>query len=599
MDIFSLFTLLGGLAFFLYGMNIMSGGLEKMVGGKLERVLQSMTSNKIKSLVLGAVITIAIQSSSAMTVMLVGLVNSGIMELGQTTVVTMGSSVGTTLTAWILSATGIQSDNFFLRLLKPESFSPIMALIGILLVTQKKNDRRKNIGSILLGFAILMFGMTLMSESVSPLAEMPFFQEMLVLFDNPLLGLLIGTVFTGVIQSSAATVGIIQSLSMTGSITFGMAIPLIIGANIGTCVTGLLSAIGASKNAKRVVAVTIYFKVIGAALCMTAFYALHALFRFEFVDQPINVLWVAIIHTAFNVINTVVLLPFSRQLEALARKTVKDSGGQKELLDERLLNAPGLAIAECRKLTVQMAKTARDSMLTAIDILFDYDSKKANDIREMEESIDTYEDKLGTFLVKLSGRSLTVHDSNVAAEMLHTIGDFERIGDHAVNLLRAAEEIHDKELQFSTAARQELDVMTRAIIDIMNLTVDAFEQDDTTLAGRVEPLEQVIDSLKLVLKDRHIHRLQSGLCTIELGFVLSDVLTNYERVSDHCSNIAVAVIQIKKSSLDTHGYLNEVKAGGDEEFDLAFDAYRARYELPPAVAGAESLQGQEVLAEFR
>ena len=599
MDIFSLFTLLGGLAFFLYGMNIMSGGLEKMVGGKLERVLQSMTSNKIKSLVLGAVITIAIQSSSAMTVMLVGLVNSGIMELGQTTVVTMGSSVGTTLTAWILSAAGIQSDNFFLRLLKPESFSPIVALIGILLVTQKKNDRRKNIGTILLGFAILMFGMTLMSESVSPLAEMPFFQEMLVLFDNPLLGLLIGTVFTGIIQSSAATVGIIQSLSMTGSITFGMAIPLIIGANIGTCVTGLLSAIGASKNAKRVVAVTIYFKVIGAALVMTVFYALHAVFHFEFVDQPINVLWVAIIHTLFNVINTFVLLPFSKQLENLARKTVKDSGGQKELLDERLLNAPGLAIAECRKLTVQMAKTARDSMLTAIDILFDYDSKKADDIREMEESIDTYEDKLGTFLVKLSGRSLTVHDSNVAAEMLHTIGDFERIGDHAVNLLRAAEEIHDKELQFSTAARQELDVMTRAIIDIMNLTVDAFEQDDTTLAGRVEPLEQVIDSLKLVLKDRHIHRLQSGLCTIELGFVLSDVLTNYERVSDHCSNIAVAVIQIKKSSLDTHGYLNEVKAGGDEEFDLAFDAYRARYELPPAVAGAESLQGQEVLAEFR
>ncbi len=599
MDIFSLFTLLGGLAFFLYGMNVMSGGLEKMVGGKLERVLQSMTSNKVKSLVLGAVITIAIQSSSAMTVMLVGLVNSGIMELGQTTVVTMGSSVGTTLTAWILSAAGIQSDNFFLRLLKPESFSPIMALIGILLVTQKKNDRRKNIGSILLGFAILMFGMTLMSESVSPLAEMPFFQEMLVLFDNPLLGLLIGTVFTGIIQSSAATVGIIQSLSMTGSITFGMAIPLIIGANIGTCVTGLLSAIGASKNAKRVVAVTIYFKVIGAALCMTVFYLLHALFRFEFVDQPINVLWVAIIHTLFNVINTAVLLPFSKQLETLARKTVRDSSGKGELLDERLLGAPGLAIAECRKLTVQMAKTARDSMVAAIQLLWDFDNKKADSIREMEESIDLYEDKLGTFLVKLSGRSLTAHDSNIAAELLHTIGDFERIGDHAVNLLRAAEEIHDKELVFSDAARQELDVMTRAVRDIMDLTVDAFEKDDSSLAFRVEPLEQVIDNLKLVLKDRHVHRLQNGLCTIELGFVLSDILTNYERVSDHCSNIAVAVIQIKKSSLDTHGYLNEVKAGGDEEFDLAYDAYRARYELPPALPAEEGVQGQEVMAEFR
>ena len=592
MDIFSLFTLLGGLAFFLYGMNVMSTGLEKMVGGRLERVLQSMTSNKLKSLALGAVITIAIQSSSALTVMLVGLVNSGIMQLGQTTVVIMGSSIGTTLTAWILSAAGIQSDNFFLRLLKPESFSPIVAMVGILLAMRKKGDRKRDIGSILLGFAILMFGMTLMSESVSPLAEMPVFQDILVTLENPLAGLLISTVFTGIIQSSAATVGIIQSLSVTGSVTFGVAVPLIVGANIGTCITGLLSAIGANKNAKRVVAVSVYFKVIGAAICLTAFYGLHAVFRFDFVDQPINALQIAVVHTLFNVINTFLLLPFTKSLEKLAKLTVRDANTKEELLDDRLLNAPAFAIVECRNVTIQMARTARDSMLTAIEILSDFDAKKAESITEMEERIDLYEDKLGTFLVKLSGKNLTQADSNVVAELLHLIGDFERIGDHAVNLQRAATEIWEKDLRFSPAAQRELAVITRAIIDILNLTVDAFEKDDSALASRVEPLEQVIDDLKLELKNRHIRRLQDGVCTIELGFVLSDVLTNYERVSDHCSNIAVTVIQIKNSAMDTHGYLNEVKAGGDEDFDLAFDGYRARYELPPPAPHGKAENGQ-------
>lgn len=599
MDIFSIFTLLGGLAFFLYGMNVMSSGLEKMVGGKLEHVLKSMTSNKLKSLALGAVITIAIQSSSAMTVMLVGLVNSGIMELSQTVGVIMGSSIGTTLTAWILSAAGIQSESFFLRMLKPESFSPLVALIGIFLVMAHKEGKKRDIGTILLGFSVLMTGMTFMSSSVSPLADMPFFQDVLVMFNNPLMGVLLGTVVTGIIQSSAASVGILQSLSMTGSITFGMAIPIITGLNIGTCITGLLSSIGANKNAKRVVAVSIYFKVLGTAICLSAFYLLNAVFHFDFVDAPIGALEIAVVHTLFNVINTLILLPFSKQLEKLAKLTIRDKNTKEELLDERLLMSPAFAIVECRNLTVRMAKMARDSMLAAIGLLDAYDSKIADSVTEMENEMDLYEDKLGTYLVKLSSKNLSRSDSNQAAELLHTIGDFERIGDHAVNILRAAKEMDDKELHFSETAQQELVVITRAIVDILDLTVEAFEKQDTVLAGKVEPLEQVIDDLKLDLKNRHIRRLQDGRCTIELGFVLSDLLTNYERVSDHCSNIAVAVIQIKDSVLDTHGYLNEVKTGGGAEFTQAFEAYQEKYWLPEPAAAPdkpEQVEGQTTLA---
>lgn len=597
MDIFSLFTLLGGLAFFLYGMNVMSTGLEKMVGGKLEHVLKSMTSNKFKSLALGAVITIAIQSSSAMTVMLVGLVNSGIMELSQTVGVIMGSSIGTTLTAWILSATGIQSESFLLRMLKPESFSPLVALIGIFLVMAHKDGKKRDIGTILLGFSVLMTGMTFMSASVSPLADMPFFQELLVMFKNPLMGILLGTIVTGVIQSSAASVGILQSLSMTGSITYGMAIPIITGLNIGTCVTGLLSSIGANKNAKRVVAVSIYFKVLGTAICLSVFYLLNAVFHFDFVDSPIGTLGIAVVHTLFNVINTFILLPFSKQLEKLAKITIREKSTKEELLDERLLLSPAFAIVECRNLAVRMAKTARDSMLAAIGLIDAFDPKIAESVTEMENEIDLYEDKLGTYLVKLSSKSLSHSDSNEAAELLHAIGDFERIGDHAVNILRVAQEIDDKKLRFSETAQRELVVITKAIVDILSLTVEAFEKEDSALASRVEPLEQVIDGLKLELKNRHIRRLQEGRCTIELGFVLTDLLTNYERVSDHCSNIAVTVIQIKDSVMDTHGYLNEVKTGGGQEFTQAFDAYRETYKLPehsqPKEEGGEDWESRQ------
>ena len=590
MDIFSIFTLLGGLAFFLYGMNVMSSGLEKMVGGKLEHVLKSMTSNKLKSMALGAAITIAIQSSSAMTVMLVGLVNSGIMELSQTVGVIMGSSVGTTLTAWILSAAGIQSESFLLRMLKPESFSPLVALIGIFLIMAHKEGKKRDIGTILLGFSILMTGMSFMSSSVSPLADMPIFQDILVMFNNPLMGILLGTIVTGIIQSSAASIGILQSLSMTGSITYGMAIPIITGLNIGTCVTGLISSIGANKNGKRVAAVSLYFKVLGTVICLSVFYLLHAVFRFEFVDSPIGALGIAVVHTLFNVINTVILLPFSKQLEKLAKITIRDKNTEEVLLDERLLQSPAFALVECRNATVRMAKMARDSMLAAIGLLDAYDQKIADSVTEMENEMDLYEDKLGTFLVKLSSKNLSRTDSNRAAELLHTIGDFERIGDHAVNILRAAQEIEDKELHFSEAAQREIVVITRAIVDILDITVEAFENDDTALASQVEPIEQVIDDLKLELKSRHIRRLQEGKCTIELGFVLSDLLTNYERVSDHCSNIAVTVIQIKDSVMDTHGYLNEVKAGGDWEFAQAFDAYREKYSLPEVGKPAENAE---------
>lgn len=584
MDVFSLFTLLGGLAFFLYGMHVMSAGLEKMVGGKLERVLKSMTSSKWKGLALGAVITIAIQSSSAMTVMLVGLVNSGIMQLSQTVGVIMGSNVGTTLTAWILSAAGIESSNFFLRLLKPESFSPIVALIGVLLIMSSKEGKKRDVGTILVGFSVLMTGMSFMSQSVSPLADMPIFQDILVMFQNPIAGILLGTVVTGVIQSSAASVGILQSLSMTGSITYGMALPIIMGQNIGTCVTALLSSIGTNKNAKRVTAVHVYFNVLGTVICLSGFYLLNAFVHFDFIDSPINALGIAVIHSLFNLLTTLILLPFSKQLEKLAKITIREQSTKEELLDERLLLSPGLAIAECRNLSIHMAKAARDSMANAISILSKFDQKVADSITQQEEEIDLYEDKLGTFLVRLSSKDLSPKDSHDVSQLLHAIGDFERIGDHAVNILRVANEIHDKDIQFSDKAQEELQVITRAILTILNLTVEAFEENDPVIAAKVEPLEQVIDGLKLELKNRHIRRLQEGRCTIELGFVLTDLLTNYERVSDHCSNIAVTVIQIKDSSLDTHGYLNEVKNTGNPAFTQAFETYSLEYLLPASPA---------------
>ena len=582
MDIFSLFTLCGGLAFFLYGMSVMSSGLEKMAGGKLEQLLRKMTNNPFKSLLLGAGITIAIQSSSAMTVMLVGLVNSGIMELGQTIGVIMGSKIGTTLTAWILSLAGIESENIFIKMLKPESFSPIVALIGILLIMGAKSDRKRSAGSIMVGFAVLMYGMEMMKDALAPLADMPEFATILTMFTNPILGVLVGAVFTGVIQSSAASVGILQALSLTGGITYGMALPIIMGQNIGTCVTALLSSIGVNRNARRVSIVHISFNLIGTLVCLIGFYGSDLFFHYTFMDVSIDPVGIAAVHSVFNVATTLMLLPFTKQLEWIAFHVVKPEEGKEEkvaFIDSRLLATPSVAIAECANKTVEMAHLAQTTILKALSLLDKYDGKVGAEVYELEDQLDRYEDKLGTLLVQMSSKALSDEDSHNVSKQLHTIGDFERIGDHAVNIWKAAEEMERKSISFSEAAQREIHTLVEALREILDITTRAFASNDLVLASKVEPLEQVIDCIIADIKTNHINRLQKGHCTIEMGFVLSDILTNCERVSDHCSNIAVAQIETEQNAYEAHEYLNGVKSSGNTEYQEAFEAYRARYTL--------------------
>ena len=582
MDIFSLFTLCGGLAFFLYGMTTMSKSLEKMAGGKLERLLKRMTSNPFKSLLLGAGITIAIQSSSAMTVMLVGLVNSGVMELGQTIGVIMGSNIGTTLTAWILSLAGIESESVFVNLLKPENFSPVIALAGIILIMGSKKQKRRDIGRIMVGFSILMYGMELMKDSVSPLAEMPEFSSLLTAFNNPLLGVLVGAVFTGVIQSSAASVGILQALAMTGSITYGMAVPIIMGQNIGTCVTALISSIGVNRNAKRVSVIHISFNVIGTVVGLILFYGGNLLFHFPFMNSAVGAVGIAFCHTVFNVFTTVLLLPFSRQLEKLARRAIKaeDKAEQFAFLDPLLLRTPGVAISECVSMTNQMGAVAHGNLLDAVRQLSDYQETRETLITENEDKLDIYEDRLGDYLVKISQHGVSMSDIRTVSRLLHAIGDFERIGDHALNLQESARELHEKDLHFSDAAKEELEVLLSALNDIMALAFDSFAANDPVAAREVEPLEETIDQLIEEIKVRHIHRLQTGECTIQLGFVLNDLLTNFERVSDHCSNIAVSVIESQADDLDPHAYISGLKT--DQSFAAGLDRDMAKYRLPQA-----------------
>ncbi len=582
MTVFNFISLLGGLALFLFGMSTMSGGLEKTAGGKLEKILKKMTDRPIKALFLGIVITATIQSSSAVTVMLVGLVNSGIMQLGQSVGVIMGSNIGTTVTAWILSLAGIESDNFFVSLLKPSSFSPIIAFIGILLVMVAKKDRLKEIGGICLGFAVLMFGMEMMSDSMSPLSEMQEFRELMVMFNNPILGLLIGIVMTAVIQSSSATVGILQALSLTGALSYSMAIPIIMGQNIGTCITALISSIGVSKNAKRVAAIHVYFNLIGTAVLLTLFYIINSIFDLAFADLPIAPAGIATVHSIFNLSTTLLLFPFTKLLEKLAVKTVRDKTTEEKnqtFIDERLLLTPAIAVSECRNHTVSMAKLAVETIISSISIIDKYDSKIAEKIFESEQKLDEYEDKLGSFLVKVASHDISHEDSDTVALLLHAIGDFERIGDHALNIMKAAKEINDKDIVFSDKANAELKVATNAIKEILETAVNAFAENDTALALNVEPLEQVIDGLLSEIKNRHINRLTGGNCTIELGFVLSDLLTNYERVSDHCSNIAVCLIQLNHSELNAHEYLNNYKLSGSKEFTEKFEKYNQKYIL--------------------
>ncbi len=583
MGLFDLVKLFGGLAFFLYGMHVMSNGLEKMAGGKLEKTLRVMTSTTIRSLALGAGITIAIQSSSAMTVMLVGLVNSGIMQLSQTVGVIMGSNIGTTLTAWILSLSGIDSDVILLQLLKPKNFAPIFALVGIIMIMASKNMRKKDIGAILVGFAVLMSGMEAMSSAVSPLAESESFASILTAFKNPIIGVLVGTVFTGIIQSSAASVGILQALALTGSITFGMAIPIIMGQNIGTCVTSLISSIGVSKNAKRVAVVHISFNVIGTAVCLTLFMIAQSVFGLDILESPIGVVGIAACHSIFNVFTTLILIPFSKQLVKIAEMVIKSADdtppAHVPLLDERLLNTPGFAVSECGNLAKDMAKIAVENVYASLSLFDKYDDRISEKVLQNEEILDMYEDKLGTYLVRLSSKDPSEANSREISKLLHTIGNFERLGDHAVNLLKAAGEKNGKKINFSAEATAELKVITAALSEILHITLDAFINDSIEEAMNVEPLEQVIDKLVSEIKNNHINRLQRGDCTIELGFVLSDILTNYERISDHCSNIAVAMIEVAQNSFDTHEYLNTVKNMGDENFKRKFAAFSSKYAL--------------------
>jgi len=587
MDVFSFFTLGGGLAFFLFGMFILSAQLEKLAGGKLEKTLRMMTSNKWKGIALGCVITIAIQSSSALTVMLVGFVNSGIMELGQTIGVIMGSNIGTTLTAWILSLSGINSDSTILRLLKPSSFTPVLALIGVIMLLACKSSKKQNTGEALLGFAVLMYGMELMSGAVSPLANSDQFTGILTLFNNPLFGIVAGTLFTALIQSSAASIGILQALSMTGSITYGMAIPIIMGQNIGTCITAILSAISANRSGKRVAAIHVSFNIIGTLVVCAIFYPLNAAIQFSFLDKAIDPVEIALVHSMFNIFTTALLLPFTKQLEKLAYRIVperpeKDGG---VFIDQRLMVTPPFAVAECRNTTVKMAKESRDMIVTSMALLEHYDKAGVEKINVGEDLTDKYEDVLGSYLVKLSALELSERDNKQVAEMLHAIGDFERIGDHALNICHTAQEMHEKGLTFSDEAKAELRVLSAALREILDMTVDAFENSDAPAAAKVEPLEQVIDTLCADIKENHVRRLQQGKCTIELGFILSDIITNYERVSDHCSNLAVYVIEVASdSNFNTHAYLSDIKTGKEPAFINAYDFYKNKYVLPGAKA---------------
>ena len=574
------FTLLGGLAFFLYGMNVMSGGLGKLAGGSLERSLKTMTKNRFAGMALGAVITIAIQSSSAMTVMLVGLVNSGIMQLGQTIGVIMGSNIGTTLTPWILSLSGVNGTGW-IQLLKPENFSPIIAFIGVVLIMMCKKPRKRDIGKIMVGFAVLMYGMTLMGSSVSGLENSKAFTSILTAFENPLLGVLVGAVVTGVIQSSAASVGILQTLAATGQISYGVAIPIIMGQNIGTCVTAMLSSVGTNKNARRAAVVHLMFNVIGVVVLLTLFCIVKAIFAPAILDRPATMYGIAIAHSVFNILCTAMLLPAGNLLEKLAIRLVPDAKRREETseLDARLLATPALALGQARNVAGEMAACAVRALENALTSLTGYTPELARSIREDEERCDHYEDIIGTYLVQLSSHSLSDSESQESTELLKTIGDFERISDHAVNVLESAEELQSKGLSFSPAAMAEYETLARAIREILHLSLDSFRQNDAARAARVEPLEQVIDKLKEEMRTRHILRMRQGQCSIEAGFVWADLLTDLERTSDHCSNIAGCVIDAARHNLNLHETLRAAQTQ-DPDFAGRFRDYAQTYRLP-------------------
>ncbi len=585
MDIFGILNMVAGLALFLYGMNTMGDGLEKFSGGKLEKALEKMTSSTIKGFLLGTAVTAVIQSSSATTVMVVGFINSGIMKLRQGVGVIIGANLGTVITSWILSLTGIEGDSLWLQLLKPTSFSAVLALLGIVFHMFFNTESKKNLGTIFLGFAVLMFGMDMMSDAVAPLANDPTFTGFLTLFNNPVFGIFAGVVLTAIIQSSSASIGILQALSSTGTITCSMAVPIVLGQNIGTCVTALISCIGAKKNAKRAAFVHLYYNIIGVTLFCVVFYGINAFVHFQFLDNTVYQADVAIIHTIFNLFEIAVLLPLNRVLEKLACLTIrdKDEDNDTPFIDERFLNIPAIATEQCTAMAVKMATKSYETITSSFELIRHYDDKKAHELRDEEERIDQYEDVLGSYLVKLSAKELSVNDSYEVSRILHCISDFERISDHAVNIIASAKELHEKKLDFSQQAKDELKVLVSALNEVLEITTTAFKNNDVALAETVEPLEQVIDKLSDRLKTRHIKRLQAGTCTIEMGFILTDILTSCERVSDHCSNIAVNIIQINQESFETHEYLSGIKSDDDGKYAQRYADYLDKYALPKNV----------------
>ena len=589
MDFFSILTLFGGLALFLYGMQVMGDGLAKVSGGKLEKILENLTSSKLKAVLLGLGVTAVIQSSSATTVMVVGFVNSGIMKLTQAVGIIMGANIGTTVTAWILSLAGIESNNFFMSLLKPSSFAPILALIGIVLLMFTKSSRKKDIGVILVGFAVLMFGMETMSGAVKPLADVPEFTNLLLAFSNPVAGVLAGTILTAIIQSSSASVGILQALCVTGAVPYSAAFPIIMGQNIGTCVTALLSAIGANKNAKRAAMIHLYFNMLGTVIFLGVFYLLNSVIQFPFMETMATPASIAITHSIFNVTATLIWLPFSNVLVKLACLTIRDSEEDVEtakedreflILESRFLEKPAFAVEQGRTAARRMADDSRKSLETAFDLLHQYNGEDAKKIEKLEGKVDRYEDELGTYLVQLNNKDLSETDSHSVSMMLHCIGDFERISDHAVNIMESAEELHEKKLSFSPVAKAELRVVTAAVNDIVEKAFQVFDDQDTTKAVEIEALEELIDDLTKEMKRRHINRLRSGECTIEMGFILSDLITSMERIADHCSNIGVCVTQVRENLYDTHSHLNALKNEDSDDFERCLEKVRQEYLLP-------------------
>ena len=580
MNLFDVLSMAGGLALFLFGMSVMGQSLEKLAGSRLKTILERLSSSPLRGLLLGVAVTAVIQSSSATTVMVVGFVNSGIMALEQAVGIIMGANIGTTVTSWLLSLTGVQGDSLLLKLLKPSSFSPVLAVIGIILY-MSSSGRKKDTGSILLGFATLMFGMQTMSDAVAGLKDVPAFTNILLLFSNPLLGVLAGAILTAIIQSSSASVGILQALASTGAIPFGSAVPIILGQNIGTCVTAMLSSVGASKNARRTALLHLYFNLIGTALFLSLFWIFKGVLFSSVLSRPIDQAGIAAVHTAFNLLSTFALLPFHKALVKLVSLSIRDTEPEKEmpLLDERLLVTPSIAIEQCSKLTCAMANLSQTAVARAMSLMANYDENEAALVGEIEDKLDEYEDMIGTYLVKLSGRSLSVSDSRDVSRLLHAIGDFERISDHAKHVQVIAARLEEKQQSLSSTAVEELNVLTSAITRVTRITADSFADNDPTRASEVEPLEQVVDHLCSAMKARHIARLKEGACSVDQGMLFTDVLSSCRRISDHCSNVAAAIIELGHDSYETHHYLDQRKEH-DASFRAQYEQLLTQYPLP-------------------